>query len=164
MSVELLQKNKTETSVLQSIIDWMDENFTDLNETAAAAAEKARRDGLVSGPLWNEIGAGTLRRIYKLRMNSARQNVVNLTSGRQKPVDNQNRPQNMDKVARGKLWFVPGLNEYFNIFDLTKKDLLDIADHYRKAMAGQLKASQTVGDVFNWQGIEKIREEIAADN
>jgi hypothetical protein len=163
------------TKTLNDVLDWMDERFDgNLHETAKAAAEMVVAEGYISGPLWYELGVGTLHRIYKMqRITAPRQRLF--TVGGQKD-DEGDTQKDAEIINNAKLSYVPGLKQYFNIFDLYKEDIEQIAAHYAsledsngferryyEAVGRKLKDKQQVKDAFTYDSLMELRSEIAKD-
>ncbi len=164
--MEASEKNK---QYLNDVLDWMETQFEgSILPVAIAAANRARADGLISGPLWEEIGSGVLHHLYKIkRIHRPRHDAVRLTviKGREYRIKRENR---------AIMYYIDG--RYYNLFDLTAKEVKEIAKHYDTlakgnayerdfllSVADRLKGKQVVGEVFNEEGLRELRREITSN-
>jgi hypothetical protein len=154
--------------ILNELLDWMDSRFDgDLPTVAIAAAEKAKHEGLISGLLWDEIGARTLHQIYRLqRIALPRRQATRL-------IDDDKESEGADVINSGRLilYYIGG--RYYNLLDMTVDELKEVAAYYEKlsksngferdyllSIAGSLKKNQIVRDVFNVESLKELRREI----
>ena len=154
-------------SVLTEILDYMDEHFSgDLTVTAGAAAEYARNHGLAQGPLWDEIGVQVLKQVYRVQRIATSKACVRKAS-------------KMDGIAGSNtdaraMWYnISG--RYYNLFDLTKPEVEEVAEYYStqaasyefeqqflEKVARSLKKGQKVRDVFDMDGLRELRKKLVA--
>ncbi len=153
-------------SVTEDVLEWMDNNFTgDLVATSVAAAEMVKKKRLATGPLWDEIGVRVLHHTYKVqRIHRPRHQATRLRVKAVKPVEGSNTPR--------AIMYNIGRN-FYNLYDLTAKEVREIAAHYDTLVKGnaferdfllsvadRLSGDQVVGDVFDEEGLRELRREI----
>ena len=161
-------------AILEKLLKWMDKHFDgDLSKTASLAAQKAKADGLIFGALWDEIGTKTMMNLYRLQLNARRRNTLSVQKS-EEGLDEWERAsliRNKPKQAEWK--FVPGVNRYCNILDLTKQDAILIAEHYDglakanahecrfwRKVAEKLEDGQQVKDVFDLDKLRQLRKQV----
>lgn len=156
---------KLRTNTLNDLLDWMDEKFEgDLPSIAVAAAEKAKQEGLVSGPLWDEIGSRTLHQVYRLqRIGAGRRQMTRLSV-----VEYDEQPISGNRAI---LYYIGG--RYYNLLDMTIPELEEVAAHYNRlvesngferdylmTIAGNLSEGQFVKDVFDVDSLKELRRDM----
>lgn len=156
------------TNHLEDVLTWIsDEVTSSMNLSAAAvnAAAKANHQGLISGPLWNEIGPRVLNFLWRLDIQTKRSNM--LVMG----------PRRIDAAALASQESLLGAPIRVNgmwttIGELTKEGCLTVSQDYQKLaqknlqrstlfdqLAQKLKRNQKVGQRFTE---EQLREFIVS--
>ena len=153
-----------ELSMFRQTMGFMEDNFDgeDMASLADLAAKWAAENKMVAGPLWDEIGPQILHYFFRKRVGTQRRRTLSPvieTSG--------------NETARANYSYIPGLNRWCNIFDLTKDDVKMVADYYGEladanahecrfweTVHKRLKKSQKVGDVFDLDGLKELRKKI----
>ena len=177
-----LEKRKA----LDDIMDFMDKHFTgNLTDTARNAAEKAVKDGIISGPLWDEIGIAALAQIYRVRRIRTSKRFEE-GEGHDKLEDQNAHAQPTSKTSgegghpgceahirhashnSPKWYHLDG--KYYDLYNMTKKEVEAVADYYGgmsetysyekeylMKIASQLKDKQKVKDVFDEAKLRELR-------
>lgn len=165
---------KIEREALTEIMDWMDERFDDnIGSVAVAAAEMAVKQGYVSGVLWEEIGARTLHMIFRERMTTKRRGVLSLRTTEAQPVSRTG--EEVALLEKSFPFYIDG--KWYQLFDMVKEEVERVAMQYAELAAGnafesnflravacELNEGEKVRDKFNYDGIMKIRKEVANSN
>ena len=159
---------------LKDLLDWMDDNFNgSLTELRKKAVKKAKAEELISGPLWDEIGEWTLHKLYRHHRIIPRRNQT-VKGQEQEIVMNEataddTTKKSMKTTNRVKLYPIDG--EYYDLLNLTKEQVLRIAEKYDKLaksnayernflteIAGNLKEGQQVKEVYSIEDIRELRK------
>ena len=185
VTVVKLEKRKA----LDDIMDFMDKHFTgNLTDTARSAAEKAVKDGIISGPLWDEIGIAALAQIYRVRRirtskrfeegegqysceahrPSAQPASKTLGEGGQRTVETHKAYASHNSP---KWYHLDG--KYYDLYNMTKKEVEAVAAYYGgmsetysyekeylMKIASQLKGKQKVKDVFDEAKLRELRVKV----
>ncbi len=151
-------------SMLEEVLDYMDACFDgDLTTTAVSAVEYAGTNELIFGPLWDEIGVQVLKQIYRVRRIARSKGQIRKTAD---PV-----VEDREGMAKAMWYNIDG--RYYNLFDLVKKEVEEIAEYYAGQaasyafeetfllkVANNLKKNQKVGDVFDLEGLRELRKKV----
>ena len=157
--------------VLDNVMAWMEERFEhDMGSVSREAAQMASEQGLVSGPLWDEIGGKILRSIFRERITSKRRQGLSLKT--KEPKEGSRTIEEMEQAECSFPYYVNG--KWYQLFDLNKVEVEQVASHYNglsqahnfefmflSAVAEELGESQLVRDVFNIDGLKELRREVA---
>lgn len=168
------EKPRPKTQALEKIISWMDKHFKgDLRMAASLASEKAKFDGLVAGPLWDEIGTRALMDVYRKRLKETKRLVTRDKDETADEINGDTETEHTPTAAISHaLWYhIDG--RYYNLFDLAKPDVLKIAETYNKLardnaeerdfltkVAESLADGQQVKDVHTVDSLRELRKQV----
>lgn len=160
------------TEVLEYMKKLFEEDFNgDLNEVAREAAKFVKENSLASGPLWDEIGVRVLKQLYRVQIIGAAKASIRK---RPKVEHFADIPaENQEGKAMNLPYNIGG--RYYNLFDLTKPEVEEIAEYYAnqsasyefeyrflEEVASSLGEGQRVRDVFDIEGLRQLRKKLAA--
>ena len=157
--------------MLTEVLDYMDKLFKDfngdLNEAARGTAKFVKENSLASGPLWDEIGVQILKQIYRV------QRIAPAKASVRKQPKIERFTSGQTTAAMNLPYNIGG--RYYNLFDLTKPEVEEIAEYYAnqsasyefeyrflEEVANSLKEGQRVRDVFDMEGLRELRKKLAA--
>ena len=156
---------------LDEVMGWMEGRFDgSIGSVAVAASRMVVKKGYISGGLWDEIGARTLHTIFRERMTAKRRRGLSLRTR-----EGEATSRTDEEIAALEKSFPFYINErWYQLFDMTKEDVEQVAAYYADLAAGnafecdfltavadELSEGELVRDKFNYEGLLKIREEVA---
>jgi len=162
-------KTLIKTSSLEEILDFMEEGFDgDLDTISKQASQKAEAEGMIYGPLWEEIGSQTMKHLFKMRrLHPGRRSISRLTEQQ----ENKDVPAYENKNTMA--WWVSLRGKWYNLLDLYKEDVEELASCYDKLaktngferdfyskVASKLENGQPVGQIFDIEALKELRKEV----
>ncbi len=165
---------KDQASVFDKALDFVEDAFTnagdgDLQAAARAAAMRCRRNGLISGPMWDEMGEHVLAHFFRLR----RIHVLRRWSSGHRQDEDQaaHAADHRGADPADTLYFVSG--SWARLGDLGRAALYQLRDarmaqatgliveaRLFERLAKGLKGDDTVADRYSSADLLRIREEV----
>jgi hypothetical protein len=144
-----------EKTVFKSVMEFMQQRFTGNMETTVAETMKyVHKNKLASGPLWDEIGAQTLRKFFAETLRHNRNNLSAGVStklynhvahalapqvkeaGREAMVHMSNQHQIAPSRTFERIYWYQYGNEWIDVAHFTKADCIGKAQKYQKLAEG----------------------------